>query len=161
LLCSSPHPSQFERCRPESWTGHHDTWVKTSCTNCCPHLTRFTWNGSSVGPSFSGVHFRHAANLTEVYLDGASLEIDSGHIWAIGGTRPNYDMLVHCHHFQRVSIKNKRFSPSLPHYPPVSQDTIMKFARRTPTLRWLRSDLTSGNVAVLLQERPDIIFVMD
>jgi hypothetical protein len=42
---------------------------------------------------------------------------------------------------------------------PISQKAIMKFVRFTPTLSWLRSELTDKNVAILRLERPDITFV--
>jgi hypothetical protein len=42
---------------------------------------------------------------------------------------------------------------------PILQKVIMKFVRMTPTLRWLRSDLTDENVETLRKERPDTYFV--
>jgi len=44
---------------------------------------------------------------------------------------------------------------------PISQNAIMKFVRFTPTLSWLRSELTDENVATLRLERPDITFVRE
>jgi len=43
----------------------------------------------------------------------------------------------------------------------IPQDMLMKMVRHHPTLRWLRSDLTPENVAILQQERPDITFVSE
>jgi hypothetical protein len=40
---------------------------------------------------------------------------------------------------------------------PVSQELLIKMVRRYPALRWLRRDLTQGNIAMHQQERPDII----
>ena len=37
----------------------------------------------------------------------------------------------------------------------------MKMVRLHPTLKWLRSDLTAENVAILQQERPDVTFVSE
>jgi hypothetical protein len=44
---------------------------------------------------------------------------------------------------------------------PVTQEMLIKIVRRHPTLRWLRSDLTEANIAMLQQERPEITFVSD
>jgi hypothetical protein len=38
------------------------------------------------------------------------------------------------------------------------QRALIKFARRTPTLKWFKSDLTPENVALLRAERPDVTF---
>jgi hypothetical protein len=38
---------------------------------------------------------------------------------------------------------------------------LIKMVRLHPTLRWLRSDLSEENVAMLKQERPEITFVSD
>jgi hypothetical protein len=42
---------------------------------------------------------------------------------------------------------------------PIPQHAIAEFVRRAPNLRWLRSDLTPDNVAMLQLERPDVTFV--
>lgn len=39
------------------------------------------------------------------------------------------------------------------------QEVLIKFVRKTPSLRWFRSDLTAANVAMLKEERPEITFV--
>lgn len=44
---------------------------------------------------------------------------------------------------------------------PLSQDAIIMTVRRTPSLRWLRSDLTEEYVAMLQKERPEITFDSD
>ena len=41
---------------------------------------------------------------------------------------------------------------------PLPQQVIMNFVRNAPKLRWLRSDLTKENVAILQKERPEVIF---
>ena len=41
------------------------------------------------------------------------------------------------------------------------QEVIVKMVRNRPQLRWLRSDLTPENVAMLQQERPEITFVSE
>ena len=44
---------------------------------------------------------------------------------------------------------------------PVPQEMIIKFVRRHHPLRWLHSDLTVENVAMLQQERPEVTFVSE
>jgi hypothetical protein len=39
-----------------------------------------------------------------------------------------------------------------------SQEGLMKFVRSAPRLKWFRSDLTPENIAILQQERPEIVF---
>jgi hypothetical protein len=45
-------------------------------------------------------------------------------------------------------------------HPEVSQLGLIKFVRRTPTLRWFRADLTAETVALLRRERPDVTLVV-
>lgn len=44
---------------------------------------------------------------------------------------------------------------------PIPQSWLMKFVRRTPTLKSFASDLTDGNIAILQKERPDILLSND
>ena len=39
------------------------------------------------------------------------------------------------------------------------EDFIVQFARSTPTLRWLKSDLSDENIAMLKKERPEVTSV--
>jgi hypothetical protein len=41
---------------------------------------------------------------------------------------------------------------------PLPQGALVKFVRRTPTLKWFKSHLTPENVALLRTERPDVTF---
>ena len=42
---------------------------------------------------------------------------------------------------------------------PFSQNMLIKLVRHHPTLRWLRSDLTDENIAMLNEERPEVTLV--
>lgn len=44
------------------------------------------------------------------------------------------------------------------HYEPLPQEALIKFVRYTPSLRWLCSDLTAENIAMLKKERPEVHF---
>jgi hypothetical protein len=73
----------------------------------------------------------------------------------------NFYMYMYCNRLERLSVKNVTSRLLHEEEQPVSQAMIIKFVRHTPTLRWLRSDLTEENVAMLQQERPDVTFVTD
>jgi hypothetical protein len=60
-----------------------------------------------------------------------------------------------CHLLARDTIFAPRSHRDLP------QEVIVQMVRNRPQLRWLRSDLTPKNVAVLQQERPGITFVSE
>jgi len=77
-------------------------------------------------------------------------------------TDENFFMFMRCRSLERVSVKNASFdsSPDVDSSP-VTQEMLIKFVRRTPSLRWLRSDLTEENTVMLQQERPEITFVTD
>jgi Leucine-rich repeat (LRR) protein len=148
------------------------TWnvvpVEAFCRSC-PQLTKFTWNGSCTDLNLSGQDFDHSPNLAELYVDGALFTdfVNDRRAWGeewVDDTDTACYMLMECAPLERLSIKNTSLT-SVSYYAqeaqPVSQEIIMKFVRHTPTLRWLRSDLTEENVAILHQERPNVKFVMD
>ena len=66
-----------------------------------------------------------------------------------------------CNTLERVSIKNSVISYSQEPSERVSQEMLIKMVRNHPKLRWLKSDLTKENVAMLRQERPEITFVTE
>ena len=41
----------------------------------------------------------------------------------------------------------------------IPQDILIKFVRNSPSLQWLRSNLTQENMTMLRTERPEIEFV--
>jgi hypothetical protein len=59
---------------------------------------------------------------------------------------------------ERVSVKDLTYAWSGRRYMHVPQGALVKFVRRTPTLKWFKSDLTPENVALLRAERPDVTF---
>lgn len=72
-------------------------------------------------------------------------------------------LMVRCMRLQRLSIKNATWCTEenpLEKFR-VSQQMLIKMVRNHATLKWLRSDLSAENVAMLRQERPDVTFVSD
>jgi hypothetical protein len=64
---------------------------------------------------------------------------------------------------EQLSIKNVNWclkGSSLKRFP-ISQGMLIKTVRSHSTLRWLLSDLSAKNVALLQQESPQIIFISD
>jgi len=135
----------------------------------CRNLTRLTWKGCDTPPIMSRCCFRYANHLTELYLD------DSRFLIYQNASRfetdpindgPNLYMFMDCCRPERLSIKNATWKSistsnergSLNEYQPLSQEMLIKMVRNHSTLRWLRSDLTPENVAMLQQERPEITF---
>jgi hypothetical protein len=61
---------------------------------------------------------------------------------------------------ERVSLKGGRYVAMANAAERVDfpQWALMRFVRRTQTLKWFRSDLTQENIELLQYERPDIEF---
>jgi len=55
----------------------------------------------------------------------------------------------------RVSIRNVKYVKGVL----IPQDTLIKFVRNAPSLRWFRSDLTQENMEMLRLEKPNIQFL--
>jgi FtsZ-binding cell division protein ZapB len=129
----------------------------------CPNLTRITWNGSYRHIAIDGSDFDRAVNVTELYLNGAVFSIaafeEQGEDDFVGEV-PWY-MLHYCKRLERLSIKDATRVGDDDNMHPLPQEMIIKFVRHSPTLQWLRSDLTAENVAMLQLELPDITFVTD
>ena len=73
-------------------------------------------------------------------------------------------MFERCPSIERLSIKDCAideydFEEPESELPP--QEDLVKMVRNHPSLRWLRSDLSAENVAMLQQERPEINFVSE
>ena len=141
----------------------------------CPQLQILRWNGSNDGLHITGQDLKLCRNLKELYLDEARLyfgrpqnivqlfmqELDhvpqEDDVWILFACSSN---------LERVSLRKTkwfhfwldcgRLGPQ-PAYP-LQQEGLMKFVRRTPTLKWFRSDLSSENIAILQKERPRVTF---
>lgn len=136
------------------------------------NLSRLSWKGGQFH-----VYGRAFDTLTEVDLDCCQLIWPTLSHTITGGRRvpiPNdklmrflsseadhfLTILRYCRHLAHLSMKNMMLSNYVGlQQDPVSQEVTMKMVRLCPTLRWLKSDLTPENVAILQQERPDVTFV--
>lgn len=141
----------------------------------CPQLEIFRWNGSDDGLHITGQDLKICRNLKELYLDEARLyfgrpqnivplfmkELDhipqESDVWIFFGCSSK---------LERVSLRGTKWfhfwldcgrrGPQ-PAYP-LQQEGLMKFVRRTPTLKWFRSDLSADNIAILQKERRGVTF---
>lgn len=141
----------------------------------CPALTKITCNNGSKRISFTGSEFQGANSPTHLYLDSPvsskySCMFDNDCAFFRFGARVDvrqylasdrFDcyLLMKCSRLECLSIKGA----TLMAYgnDPLPQGVLVNMVRRHPTLRWLRSDLTAENIAMLKQERPEITFVTD
>ena len=109
-------------------------------------------------------------NFTELYIDNAYILLRNRNTGNVAGARTDQDahllrsapFLGICPaNLERVSIKGVTVKGQEvdSEHQPLSQQVIIQFVRDSPSLRWLRSDLTEQNVAMLQQERPEISFV--
>jgi len=108
---------------------------------------------------------QHATDLTELYLDDAQitgLERERDMFSTDSSDHEHY-LWMHCGRLERLSMKNASWElfPGVTSPQPFSQDMLIKMVRHHPTLRWLRSDLTAENVAMLKREKPEITFVSE
>ena len=59
---------------------------------------------------------------------------------------------------ERISLKGGLYTTMEGKKVSFPQFALMRFVRRTPTLRWFRSDLSEENIEKLSRERPEICF---
>jgi hypothetical protein len=68
-------------------------------------------------------------------------------------------MFQNCTRLERLRIMNTTWtSYGSETTQPVAQEMLIKMVRQHPTLRWLRSDVTDENIAMLQQEKPEMAF---
>jgi hypothetical protein len=136
----------------------------THIINDCIGLEKLVWEGSPCSFEDPEYFTKECRKLKEVYIDGSILYchvagMPSLLVAGVVGER-NIERLSikNCRasrgNFERLSIMDCRASRGFE----LSQDAIIQFVRETPSLKWLRSDLTPKNVAMMEAERPDVTF---
>jgi len=140
----------------------HPCW---SLGNHCHPKLSITGTGSENCLELTGFGLNNSQNVTELYLDGAHLlstlpEVVTRMLLESDGI-PTF-VLVAYRRLERLSLKGTTWgsrSSLRPQKENLSQSMLMKIARKHPTLRWLRSDLSAENMEILKNERPDITLV--
>jgi hypothetical protein len=125
-----------------------------------PKLEVIRWNRSLVWPVNNETcnHLEACRNLKEIYLDHARMIFCS-----YSDSEESQDLLwtslaKHNKRLERISIRGTQWYGRGQKITPFSQDSLMKFVRCTPSLRWFRSDLLPENVAILNKECPNVMF---
>lgn len=121
-----------------------------------PNLSRITWKSSFdiINLMGGGRFLLGRRNLKELYLDDTWFNST----FLVDG----FYLLKYCRSLERLSIKGAMFRiQTTTFWQPVHQAMLMEMVRHHCTLRWLRSDLTPENVAILQQERPEVTFVTE
>lgn len=126
-------------------------------------LSTLRWQGANQW--INGFYFQCWPNLVELDLDNSRFEFCNDTfepIWSSERYDTSKYLLNHCRSLQRVSIKNAttRNGPR-EDFRPLPQAFMIKMVRHHPTLRWLRSDLTAENIAMLRQERPEVELISE
>ena len=130
-----------------------------------PHVKRVTWNHLDRAMYLSGSCLPRT--LLELFVDGSCFlsaresRDATQRVYESPGTA---SLLGSCIHLERLSIKDAtfccRFTPAEIKFP-VTQNMLIEMVRNLVSLKWLRSDLTPENIAMLQQERSDITFVSE
>jgi hypothetical protein len=146
-----------------------------------PNLTSLTWNvaglasfirrGGIYRPSsdLKGSCFRMASTLRELYLEDSVLLFSCAEreINLMLASEPMQeqaegDIWLFCEcpsPLERIDLKGVRYSSDTGRRLPIPQKALVKLVRRSPNLKWLRSDLSKENIAMLQLEKFDLTFL--
>lgn len=147
-----------------------ETTIFLELSRYCPLLSVLSWNGVDGSIDMHGMNLRTTGNLTEFYIDDAHFILTGQSMaWARminrtrGGAPELHLFALGPRGLERVSIKGATMENQEDglERQSLSQETIIRFVRNTPTLRWLRSDLSDENMAMLKQKRPEVTFASD
>lgn len=123
-----------------------------------PSIQSITWNQPFNAFSLDGGDLSQATHLTSFFADGLMF-VQEHHYYPETKQREFY-MFMKCSRLERLSILGATVTVNNYHnHHPLPQEHLVRMVRRHPNLRWLRSDLTAENVAMLKEERPEITFL--
>ena len=133
----------------------------------CSLLKKITYNHNSdswnpnnrqyCGVNMDGNDMSPAKNLREIYMDDSNF-YSGGALEKFSSLENDEYSDIFLFHkcskgLERVSIKNAK-NPTFHGEDGIfSQNVLIKFVRNTPTLKWLRSDLTQDNIEMLQSEQ--------
>jgi hypothetical protein len=162
------------------WYQAHPSTLAIGLNDNFHNLEFFEWPASGWGEGviqhrlcYNGCEFQNSVNLRQLSVDES--RFDPPH-WAEPdfANEYSYEADFNAEHYlfnkipglTHLSMKDTWYSLEVGEeddngydYVPITQGMLMKMVRLTPTLRWLRSDLTDENVEILRRERPDVTFV--
>ena len=134
----------------------------------CPNIRKITWNNRAGGCYFlRGKDMKSLKHLNELYMDNILCDWRFDKLFA-PLMKQFFDEVSVIERFfffacnkslERVSLKGGRYvAMSSTRRVDFPQWALMRFVRRTATLKWFRSDLTQENIKLLSNERPKIEF---
>ena len=133
--------------------------IESLCKNC-HSLSKVTWKrlqGEGLFIYANGKDFKYQRALRELYIENAIFFEDS---FVVHEQRDACVILEQCSQtLERLDIKNAKFGAFGMTSTLMEDCVIVGFVRNTPSLRWLRSNLSSENIAMLKQEHPEVTFV--
>lgn len=120
----------------------------------CPDLNSIKWNGRRGS-------LPRMRKLAVLHLDDSQIFFNSEEMRMIEFGNMNHYLFYQITGLECLSIKNACYrtaeEPDKRH--PFSQEMLIQLVRFHPTLRWLRSDLTEENIAMLKQQKPEVMIV--
>lgn len=135
-----------------------------------PNIRKISWNNRKGGCYFlRGKDMKSLDNLKELYMDNILCDWRFDKLFAplMNQFFDETSIIQRFFFFacnkslEKVSLKGGRYlsftnrSSDMIDFP---QWALMRFVRRTASLKWLRSDLTQENIKLLSRERPEIHF---
>ena len=143
----------------------------------CRNLQTLHWNHQRMNVPLLGITLPLSRDLKELYMDNSVFHVhrqsivdrmqDDSQVNDDENTIHNDTWLFHKFgdKLERVSIKNCRYCLLWPpndfglrKVRPIPQAALIKFVRRSRSLRWFRSNLSSENIAMLQQEGSQVVF---
>ena len=134
-----------------------------------PNVRKITWNNRVGGCYFlRGKDMRSLENLQELHFDNILCDWRFDKLFATLMNQffdetsiiQRFFFFACNNSLERVSLKGGRYvaMANAAERLDFPQWALMRFVRRTPTLKWFRSDLTQENIELLQYERPEIEF---
>jgi len=155
-----PNLQELEMNNIRAWSG---TPVLGMIASLRPNLTRVKWNGLNTAllcpPDFTS---EHASNLTELQINYVHLnyrpraeETEAESMFSMDLLDHDTYLWNHCTRLERLSMRGVMYNTHGKQGRFITQAHLIRLVRRHPTLRWLRSDLSLQNIAMLNRERPE------
>jgi len=126
----------------------------------CPLLNKVISNNNNDGVHLNGSGLKSTKNLKEIHMNNTIFHCTpytTKYKFSRLKTHPEV-FIFHecCKYLERVSVRNMKFPCCTVNKDEVFnfiQNALIKFVRNAPSLRWLRSDLSIENIAMLQEER--------
>jgi hypothetical protein len=126
----------------------------------CPLLNKVISNNNDDGVDLNGSGMKLIKNLTEIQMNNTIFRCMPYHTkYKFSSSNIHPEVFIFhecCKYLERVSVRNMKFPHSTVNEDErfiFNQNALIKFVRNAPSLRWLQSDLSRENIAMLQEER--------